>query len=832
MPVADTDSGQSATEDFGIQHFYYLLIEELYQRTSLLQAQARHATLVASFLAQERLAGAGSSIAAIAHAASVVEDRLTEIAAALLLELADLSQPRQPPPFPTILAHRVELLAELTSTLGYQRTLQRALAAELDSLPPDYARPAAIHGLEQFEILTATNDVATRYGKLLLDVARQTVLNNSNVQFERDNIILAFEPLPFPRQRDYVPVPPESPDSICVFARLPVWYCYMPRYHPNIAHELAHAVMHRCLTAQNSHAHKHRRLMVKYSAAVDEAVRLTATPDVTQVFANIGASMLLEFAADLLALRVAGPAYILSLAVAILGAKPLSTDQHLSTPMRVRLRLLLEGHETFAAGGESSTWDRILAVIRQDIDAYDELAAQEGHHGKLRYQRVIHDISRAFLDEMHDLWRLGVYSRDADCGAETDTPARAFRSFLRSLPKLPQYSDLAIPLDAPEMVDYLKRPRLEHGPGIAWLLYFANVTRARQGPLKPFVPEGRIFHEWHRCTASGSPAGRSDRQQPSPASTLRCAAEPELGQYYELLFHQVLWSSRREGATEPYPFKRMRTALQSELDAVVGRDKAAGSLFSVFGLYDFLTVRQRFEAKRFVDWPPGPRLPFPCYPHRHIAQEIIAHTLPNGRRFTSALGQALQPGQALAVSLIKFENGVGRLEMLSRVLDSASVECTALLLSLGWEDLVAIWSLRDLADVAALHKLFARQAGEGGLERTLTQILVVPATQSLAREVVKHENRASDSAAVVRFQIHVRAARGRKLCAVEEAICTRTCFHIEAYSSGRFDLLCSLDAADCGDLTLALDDLEMLTGEGLVAESETTCHIGRGRGDS
>ena len=829
MSNAAAEPEPSSFDALGIQHFYYLLLEELHQRAGLLQAQARHTGIVASFLAAERVAGAGSSISAVARAATAVEEHLATIAEALRLDLTTLAVSTRPPPFQQILDHRIEYLAALTNTLGYQRTLQRALAAELDSLPPDYARPAAIHGLEQFEILKATNDVAFCYGRLMLEVARRSVLQHSELQFAQDNIILTFEPLPFPRQRDYVPFPPDTQDNLYVFVRLPVWYCYMPRYHPNIAHEFAHAVIHRCSAARNSVAYQHRRLMTMYGEALDEAIRCTATPDVTEVFANLGTSMLEELLADLLALRVAGPAYILSLAVATIGAKRLSTDQHLSTPMRVRLRLLLASHERLAAERPSPTWRKILAIVNEDIEAYDEHGRQQGHHAKLRYQRALHDISRRFLDEVHDLWRLGTYSGESPDGPAAEPSAsNHFHAFLSSLRQLPQYAGLRIPFETPEIVEYLAEGRLEHASGIIWLLYFANATGPLRDHSDPFVPEGRIFHEWHRYALSGLPAKQADMLQPTVGSSGTAESKTNLGQYWEFLFHQVLWSPKgTDPARGDHPFKLMREALEHELRLVHECDAPTGTVFSVFGLYDFLTVRQRFEAKRFLDWPPASRLPYPYFPHRHIAQEVLEHRSSDGISFVSTLSHPSKPGDLLAVSLLKFRSGVGRNDMLARALAAESVQCVGVLLSLGWEDLVVIWRLQRPSDAEALTRHFAVQAGTGILDRTVTQLLVVPGpAPPLA------EGHSGDLRTPGRLHIRMRATRDRELAAVERAINERTIFKVQAYCSGRYDLLCSLEATDVGELNRALDDLDMLTGEGFLVESETSFLAGVGGGDS
>lgn len=815
------DKSPSRMPPLKIRHLYFLLFDDLRNRVNLLLAQTRHAYLVSNYITAAELASLDDLAFSSRHAEAHLL-RLLEAVDSSCVGLAKLGDE----PHLGYIDERTKHLQGIFKQLGRLRTIQRTLAQELDAIPLEYSRPAAFHGLEQFEILEAVTDTARCYVHSLAHYGAKLRPDLGLALQQRPILInISYEQLPSPRHKAS---PPSREDpTLSIFARLPIWYAYMPRYLPNIAHEVAHPIAD--LASELGPESPYKTSLHTCALALQELFRRFAGPDFLKHIGNLENIILRETLADLLALRVGGPAYILSLAHTAWGIVPLSTKVRIDHPLSVRLRVLIKAaSRLFPALGDS--WKQIFALLEHELARYQLHLAQSP---KWHYHEILRGILSHFTEEMVEVWGL----LEPPPVQRRPVVTESYLRFIASQFCLPQFEGFHSPVELAEVGDCIARGGVEAAPNVIWLTQFLNSEKQDLSGSK-YVPEGRIFHEWHRLVHAVSPARAIEALSPS---SLRQAL-PELGEYFEVLFWEVLW-----GRTERVDaFSRMRSSIQGTLDTIahghVGRANALGvghGVYSILGLYDIVTIRSAFQAKRFDSrWPVRPPLlskdpdtrqdehaPFPFFTHRHIGQLLKGWTFMG--HSSGAHDQILASEALLACTQVRFKENPTLGEMLAmveqRLWPSApsTARLVGILSSLGWEHLLLFW---QLPRVGALNEVLSQfLAGSGdAFVRTISQ-LFLPSSMAPILPVPSRRRVAPTPSECLRLSIHARAARPERwAAAVRRFRDLLVPFGGEASPCfGREDIIATVDASDVEDLCHLTGVLQQLTHEGLVTETST-----------
>lgn len=780
-----------------LNDLYFLLFEELEQRFALLFGQARHLHLVSKYLVFQGHAGTSSAPISILDSAKSVETFIKESRAGLAEQMDKLLSISSDQ-LGAVLESRHKYLIELAKQASHVKILQRALAAELDSITPEYSRPTVFHGLEQFDIIRATSDLAYSYCTAIHRQGKSAGIFDRQLEIQRNNIVISYEPIMSPRQKSY-----STQDQLHINARLPFWYAYMPRYQPNIAHEVAHPFIReaeRYSRRDHVSLNMYRKAMVENVAALGVLTREAFKFDLSIVFENFEQSVLEECLADLLALFASGPSYIMTLAVSTIGSTALSAPQKLSVPMAVRLDALLTAARRMY-GDFDDKWDFVSATVRADLDLYRNWCKEEAP-SKLRYQELMLEIVGEFFERMHELWGLGERQDeqpplDPACGQK-------IRDYLGTIADLAEYrdTDLTVPVDS--MEDYFEKPSFRDAPSAVWLTYFANLDMAKKPrhARTPYIPEGRIFHAWHRITEPVDGGPESCAGARSPDISL------EFGQWWEMTFLEVVWTNAQGESAERFDglFDKLTAALEET-------DQGSGDRFAqayhTFGLFDFMTLRATYEAKRQQDtWPPVDDIGAAYFPRRHIMNEIVSLS-GSGYEYSKSAAATLAEMSMFAVTQLKIKNEECPFQALIKVLDNADDACeiVGIFQSLGWEDFVLVWRLNRLSELGSLARHLSRDGIRSRMVRSITQV-------ALSGNRKGDERDAEPLSMLTQIRIHP----GKRLEDVE------VCLERSELDRGlgRYDVQAKTKLHSESELRDMLEKLEELAADGLVVETESS----------
>lgn len=582
---------------------YAQFFTEASQRASLLRTQARHARLTARYI---RMTGESNRL-------HVVEEITLDREASLLQLLREIHQNAEDllggadeglSTWSKVVGYRIRYNDVITKALTHLRQVERLVTQGASGLPVDVKPPAIYHGIKQNDFLLTTSDTSQHYYRSLAGYANRRVLSGQPLKSVDRDVLIAHNHLPFPRHRSYVSgssvTSTVSPDRITI-ARIPIWYGYLSRLHPNIAHEMAHPVVAAAVESTAESARGFQECRAQFAKAIADLIQMGIGPGRVLGFSNLEQIILDECHCDILSLRIAGPACLASMAVSIAGLRELSNTQALEPPLSVRLAVLIRLMRRWYPMERFPLWYDFADSLEQYLAHYYAwLRAHEGD-SKASYQECLTGLVEDYADKVIDLWDLNAPLED---GAATDDLVDAFTAYVDGQLRLPEFEGVHSTTKTRDFVETIRSlSPLAVGPNMIWLLYIANSGLLRRSP--GHLPEGRIFHEWNRLVTDGARIKACEDTERVASLT---AVKFEFGTFWEFLFFSVLWPSARHSNQPNVPRPDLqefvRSVTRSSDFPTLASNETLDGQFSVVGGFDILTMRKGYQAKVVIsDWP-------------------------------------------------------------------------------------------------------------------------------------------------------------------------------------------------------------------------------------
>lgn len=429
---------------------------------------------------------------------------------------------------------------------------------------------------------------------------------------------------------------------------VPIWLLYYPRYLPTICHELAHPAA-LAMSKHQDLAGARLALNHAVTAIVDERLGT----GVADRHPNFASTLGRELVTDLLSLRVAGPAYAYAWYASALGRGPIGDRVRVSLPTWVRLQLLSERVRERAT-------DTVRTAMEQDCELYSELLVRRGYREKLAYQESLLDPCRSWMEEVSNL--LGLHQGNT---APEDWSAMV-REVFEAVAKLDQYSAS----DLLRGVDPAQTWHRDAARSTPALLFEVHLREALDPSCDQGVtrPEGRVFHALHD-------RWRGWRE----------------GQYFEWL-----WIKRIDRSAAGPFLRRWRAAVP---------DRATVHLGAVIGKYDFVALRERFQARTYDDYPPL------GHEGAYHARRQIAVQMVRSPREGDEFADAFAGSAPLLVAELRLHAETDASGVLDTFFDAppTGVRPISAFRSLGSDDLLLVGALTDLVAVRTFVRWSASQ---------------------------------------------------------------------------------------------------------------------------
>ncbi len=441
---------------------------------------------------------------------------------------------------------------------------------------------------------------------------------------------------------------------------VPLWLLYTPRYLPTICHELAHPIAAELLADHGPLG----SALVKFRPLATQLIEQHFGRGGLRSIPNIVPAIARELLTDVLSVRAAGPSYAVAWHASTLGRGALSPRQSLSLPTCVRLRILARVTDATLTGS-------LAEVLDADTHLYRAILERRRYVEKASFQEALHDVCAAFVDELTRAIPPAVQSSPPEWASD-------IQDIFAGIRRIPRFRDTPVP-PSEDLGALWSGGLLRSVPGLLWQTHLDTASAT----LDTSVPEGRVFHALH---------------------TQRMSRWVE-GDYSEWLWIKRMMSRPR---TEFHAWWLDQTRDSRPLVA------------DVIGAYNFLSVRQRFNARSFKDYPPvaGDH-------HFHAARQILVELRRRDAPFDDVLAEVFHTSPLLVIE-IHIPPSIGQDP--EAFLDLATAErpglhTIAAFKALGTGDYVLVMHVRDMSVVPGALADFKRNAPE---IRTLTNVLLPP----------------------------------------------------------------------------------------------------------
>lgn len=767
--------------------FYAQLYAEPYQRASLLLTQARCARMAARCIV---LTGESTRLHTVDEIARQCEDELEELLCDGILEDLDrmAHEPESLGFWQQVIEHRVRYNTVIQETVTKLRQLERLVSQESAAVHVDVTPPTIYHGIKQQDFLLTTRDVATHYYQVLIDYANRSVLQNNPLRRDASDVLIAHSYLLFPRQRSFWHTSGGVTRNI-VIARMPIWYGYLARFHPNIAHEMAHAVVRAAVESNTESAGVFRTLRSAFRDAITALLKRVTGAGGSLGISNLEEILLDECLCDVMALRVSGPAFLASLMVSVAGLRDLSSEQELELPLSVRVAVLLQFLSRWYPDSSFPAWAEFAQSVERHLELYTQWHNENEAHAKANYQQILTELLTGYIEKSVKLWGLDQPLEQSN----SERHLEPIKKYIDSQLTLKEFDGVSSPTSLRDFEETLKvLTPLAVGPNLIWMFYIINSEALRRAPGG--LPEGRIFHEWNRIVAeathdqgrggvlSSLPPTPHDESGSKGLSRAPFSMQVAFGTYWELLFLNIQWPSTRSellqnagqlqdfvrsvvaGTIPPKADKSKAAKIKKKSkkeDAVVGK-------FSVVGGFDIATFRQSFKAKEAGEgWPPV-HTRYAYFMHRHLLQEVTS-VVTRDRTWTSRIAGELNAKDLLACTQVKYPGGTTFETMLGHVLSwqSNGNELIGIFRSLHWDDLILVTKVTDLANLHVFNSWRGDASPTTIPLRTNTQLLL-PVDSSVGGPEVSAETAAAKS--TICLSVHGRIASPDRFGVIREAL--------------------------------------------------------------
>jgi len=458
----------------------------------------------------------------------------------------------------------------------------RSLRQAAYAQPTEFPPPSLFFGLEQAKIAERVDSLARVYHRELLVLANS--LGVTPRLATTSALAVSYE---YIGSSNHSHTECRLHDALELHTQIsvPLWLLYTPRYLPTLCHELAHPIAAELLGDHGCLGFALEKFRPVATRLIEQHFGrggLRSVPNIVPAIAR-------ELLTDVLSVRAAGPIYAVAWHANTLGRGAISPQQGLSLPTCVRLRLLTR----ICGAGLTSV---LADVLDADTRLYRGILERRRYVEKAAFQEALHDACAPLIDDMITAFSSGRQPPPSAWATDINDAFGAIR-------RIPRFTDAVVP-SAEELEILWSGSSLRSVPGVLWETHLRAAGATMEAPM---VPEGRLFHGLHTN-------------------------------------HRVRWV---EGDYSEWLWvKRTMTAPRAAFQAWwLEQTHASDPLVAdVIGAYNFLSVRRRFDARSFDNYPPAAG-----DHHFHAARQILVEVRRADAPFEDVLGDAFRVAPLLVI---------------------------------------------------------------------------------------------------------------------------------------------------------------------------------------
>ena len=404
-----------------------------------------------------------------------------------------------------VFAHRSEVMRVLDRVVERTRLCRKALSERIETLRPHVSVPSRFFRKEAKRNLIIIDNISRVYANYVEDFSKKFIFADPECTPELKQVLL-FDHCNATQVQYYTPHTNNGDQSATshILLRGPVWLGEIPRYVPVLCHETSHAVLD-YVTRQSAECPG--LLSSEFKQLINSLRnRLTIVHFNSRYgfpeghFHNQIDVMINEMLADILALIIAGPAYLFALIFSAIHG--VSVNQFVSTaqelPVFVRIALIKDiAEQLFPLDSRSAKWVHALEYI---LDAYKKHLASAGKvpketcEYKLKkeyYEGMIVAFQRPVERYVNHVVRSSEF-RKTFMWAEDGRKNRRIRKAVEAhLPQGDQYTASI------KNCLLAKETNLARSiPNVLWTAVLESFPLTVQS-LEAFTPEGRILRGLH-----------------------------------------------------------------------------------------------------------------------------------------------------------------------------------------------------------------------------------------------------------------------------------------------------------------------------------------------
>lgn len=673
-------------------------------------------------------------------------------------------------PVKSTIDRRFSYLKKLDSIIDRIRLYQKALSERMEAFRPYPSIPNRFYRKEVRRNSELTDQIFREYEHGLLALIGNFVIAEEGQEYfnlakKKFDLLLVCDHSNKTIVKHYKTGKEKNKEEILhVIVQAPYWLMEIPRYIPVLAHEMAHSLLDYIVKdmIQNEASiwgnkitfQQDFELLIQDLKKRVEKV-LYFYPKVKSYYyseesiydpINI---IISEVMADLFSFFVAGPAYLFVLFFSIIHEEQISmyVSPNLLPAPYVRLRLSLDiVKNLFEHNPILSNW---VAGIEELLKHYHDFFSSGGDG-----QPEDSDHFKAKIEFFDNLF---VAIRDP------------IRSYLRSIKKDINGFEWKVKSERDDVIvkrvqqvlleanrdGYLVAPDLyvlteeetliRNIPSVTWSFLLSNFEKSvlkRNGS----IPEGRILRAL------------------STLNTGKREIDYELGDCYEILFYDVIWSRFRNNPDALGSFNRaLKDGVENfKNDAKTKYEPLRNDplVFTMFGEYDFFLIKGQYSARAyFENWPPHPEnsktehIPDDTYhikrfTYREI-QKAKSFIAKKETELLQRLEDAFNKDKCLAFTQVECTQGKDN-DFLQSIVNNEIFKQyqVGLLESTAWDDFAVFWRLDDgLETLIKIVGMLIEEKDKGTLSHSITHLMY----DTIDKEKISQMNQSGSAHALTRL---------------------------------------------------------------------------------